>query len=453
MPFIPRIFWALFWMFVLPLIMISAALTDFPAVFAAFVALSISCLVITRSIKVAGFLGGITLFLSLIIVFHFGIIIPVFVFGTPQPFFNEFGWMTSPYLPLAILMCSLGMVFVQLGYEFGLPKDYGKLRLAFEPSYSSSQSIYWFWFLVAVAMLSAKLLLGWQYGVFGVRSEYLEMMAAGELRWFGISNIFCTLSSFFALAYAKKNRVWMPILVLVLSALPTFIFGDRGDMIVALGAIAVVVTIKGVRIPFLFSIAGIAFLVFIGGVLRHVRGGVEAYSSMGFLDPLYELGGTMKTVVLSMYSIDHNVTGYWLGSSYWDAFTLIVPNVGINIQEIFSIKGESVAAWLTNTFNSGGAGLGSSIFSEAYINFGILGVVIVPAIVGYAISKFESIAYNSVKGLVLYGVFINSVLITARSESSEIFRPMVWALCLLIIMKLIITKNNVVREERSLYKT
>jgi oligosaccharide repeat unit polymerase len=146
-----------------------------------------------------------------------------------------------------------------------------------------------------------------------------------------------------------------------------------------------------------------------------------------FVSGATEAGGSLQTVNMTMTLVP-GVWPYWKGLSYWSAVQGLLPNVFPQLRNIYS-----PSHWLTSVMwekqVTGGAGLGSSIAMEAYLNFGLLGCLVL-----LLVGVFHRWLYDA--ALVKPTVTRSAVLIMAtvglciwtRNWSFNYLRMTVWVL-------------------------
>ena len=121
---------------------------------------------------------------------------------------------------------------------------------------------------------------------------------------------------------------------------------------------------------------------------------------------------------------------YDLGSGYFYALSTALPNVFADLHP--AIARGTASAWLVNTVEPVlarvGGGLGYSFIPEAYLNFGWFGVVLVPAVIGYAVVRAVAWAERSSDParLAALACFLPSLLFFARAETTMVVRPLLW---------------------------
>ncbi|MFO0916753.1 MAG: O-antigen polysaccharide polymerase Wzy [Planctomycetaceae bacterium] len=231
--------------------------------------------------------------------------------------------------------------------------------------------------------------------------------------------------------------------VIVMYAAVYFFLGSRHEATAILVAAAWIWhrQIRPISPVLLTSCAlGLVFVVFPLISITRDRSGSER-TSMSYLSEQFsnmdspavaaiqEMGGTMMTEAHT-YELVPSQRGFDMGASYGYAALALFPNLFWDIHP--TVKSEMPGKWLTwevdPYFASQGGGLGYSLISEAYLNFGWYGVPIVMLITGFVWGRLVSaVNHNrSPEYAVLIASMANFVLFYARSESALILRSLIW---------------------------
>lgn len=139
-------------------------------------------------------------------------------------------------------------------------------------------------------------------------------------------------------------------------------------------------------------------------------------------------GETVRTVAHTIDLVPSSKPFEW-GASYCTAALAVFPNIGWRQHP--AAQHGSLSTWLVKTVEPGiaavGGGLGYSYIAEAYINFGWFGPLVV-CLVGFAMVRWLSgLGFsNRVEKAAAFAVILPVVLTFSRSESYDLFRPLVW---------------------------
>lgn len=122
--------------------------------------------------------------------------------------------------------------------------------------------------------------------------------------------------------------------------------------------------------------------------------------------------------------------GYLFGSTYFWAFTKIMPNIfwAHHPSTDTGVGDLLTAQFMPSIAAKGGAmGLGSSFLAEAYLNFGLILGAFTCFIFGVGLQKFVQWAKKgSIARVFWLGAFFSSAFILARGESQSVMRDIFW---------------------------
>ncbi|MHB9070732.1 MAG: O-antigen polymerase [Sedimentisphaerales bacterium] len=216
-------------------------------------------------------------------------------------------------------------------------------------------------------------------------------LQAIDIRVFSIGGLISTIGLiiYVVCSYLSKGKLMSGIVfpLAILSYLGlNFISGRRASFLIACLPLILVYNYTKNHIKGKWILVTIFAAAFIFAVIKTAREVSEYNPVLIFqtifsakeinpiLDASLEAGGSLQTVNQTMTLVPETQP-YWHGSSYWTAIKTVVPNIlpGLRV-------GLAPSTWLTYTMKEagvgGGAGLGSSIAMEAYLNFGNFGFLI-----------------------------------------------------------------------------
>jgi len=159
---------------------------------------------------------------------------------------------------------------------------------------------------------------------------------------------------------------------------------------------------------------------------------VQAYSTQDdnpAVSMLAEMGKSMSPLAHVMQLVPRE-RGYDMGVGYAYALLTVVPSLFWD-RHPSAVRG-TPALWLiemVDPYAAGqGGGIGFSFMAEAYLNFGMLGVVFVALLMGYLVVRFclwaerrESMARS-----VVVAAFLPHLLFFVRQDSTDMPRAFVW---------------------------
>ena len=306
--------------------------------------------------------------------------------------------------------------------------------------------IYFFLFLVFVtgtliALSRGPLIFEIDYGVEGRRDMQVDM-PLHNLQSIAILLMMFCLILYFRLRDSGKltKRQQRNLLYLILltggylALWCQFLRGARMDPLTLIFGMAVLTVIykkanlRLSRKMLVFLLFGFFIIQIWGGVRQNfslstmmdgsrlIKIGTELYQSSGRDGvPVYFRQGTMNNLSLSVatmiYAIEKGELTYRYGSSYIDYIARTPPAF------IYPDRPKSLA-WLSDElYGDGGAGGGFNEMAEAFLNFGVFGSLIVPAVVSFLLSysfkQFMVNRYNIIRSLLftsMLAVFFRGLL-------------------------------------------
>jgi oligosaccharide repeat unit polymerase len=314
---------------------------------------------------------------------------------------------------------------------------------------SSTQAVRWVgWFFLFISLVPAFII---------IRDNITVVMEAGYSALFQQKSItsfeaaprvlatFLVPATLFLLAGSegRKSLVWVSTIIIINYTLVFFFMGSRAWAAMPLIAYLWLRhrIIRPIRVPVLLSIA-IFLLFFIFPIVREVRNlPGEERVSFDFLaktfslteNPLIgtisEIGGSMRTIAHTIELVP-SVRSFDMGVGYLYSLFTILPNLFWDVHP--TVARGLAGDWLTWTVEPVtaflGGGVGFSCFAEAYLNFGWIGILVIPFLIGYSLSKFVLWAVTSgdPAKLAMIASFLAFILFYARGESAYTVRPLVW---------------------------
>lgn len=264
----------------------------------------------------------------------------------------------------------------------------------------------------------------------------------------------------FSVSYSKKKFLRYVYCVILFYGIYMILTGAK--MMALIVCISVIIMYNhyfGLKIGFkVFLIAYLIakILVAVSGLRSDVGlGSVENTINIfvdNFLynDPiislLNELGGTILTPILVMYAV-RTGGGYIYGQSYlFGPIGSILS--GLRITDYFKERA-NVVDYLTDPargsyINSKTYGMGGSVIGEWFLNFGWLGIILVP-ILAYAIYKFEKALYKRNQTPLMIAITYStliSVIMYSRQYITDIFWIAFYRLVVCYIVEWFIFRNK-----------
>lgn len=149
---------------------------------------------------------------------------------------------------------------------------------------------------------------------------------------------------------------------------------------------------------------------------------------------------TYKNVNESLGLVDRQARLFY-GLTFIGDFFDGIPFVGSYINKGWY---ESPSLWLARNmepwFYLNHEGIGFSFPAETYINFGLIGSLIVFFFLGYICAKFYfriiMMQYTSLLSFILYTVFMSNLLFAVRQTLTSVFRPIIISLLVTLVVYL-----------------
>jgi hypothetical protein len=202
------------------------------------------------------------------------------------------------------------------------------------PEWRYQPGISQLWVIVLLVSAVLYVLLGWQYGfLFEHRDGFRLGRGTDPGRWFGVVRFFMIFSGLVACALLRRARASVGCAVLLsLLLLPMFVAGKRGEFLTIAAALGVVLTIRGLRLRPRVTVpivaVGLLSVPIVRNFRRRLAFGEEIYGDSWLLDPLIEMGLTLRALTYSVEARATGVTDLWMGGSYRGAVARLFPNVG-----------------------------------------------------------------------------------------------------------------------------
>lgn len=330
-------------------------------------------------------------------------------------------------------------------------------------------------FLLMLAALAGMLLLGASVGNIMRFSRAEIFSGVGDTRGFGFFLILAPSAMVLLVTTARsslqKRFAYGTCLVIALLIL---FFGYRSSVMFP-GLIAAILWVKlGKRIPIPVVIVAVMIVLVAIPSVRYLRA-QGAYESLSGNDVtaalaqaedtkqiLIELGGVSSVVAYVVKTVPEQWP-YRLGQSYWLAFKDSIPNIGLHIAE--SKRADLLAGgvvdkavlgamhpadWYTYIvdrwlFNNGG-GAGFSTIAEAYLNFGLAGILSYFGGLGFLLGRLDQVDLRTrPKLLVFSGAMLWPLMKTVRNSFGVFLKPVAFVLVSLLIWKVatfLIAKRN-----------
>lgn len=297
-------------------------------------------------------------------------------------------WLESDYLPAAINVTGIGIIFFTLGalitpsssahlLKSNISLDNRKNSLPRNPFYVTGLTLILVYFLYLLAsIISGKIV------PFGSYSDYRE--ATGQ------SHTFLTLLFEFGICFVfatgTKTQIKRTLPVIIACAVILLSVGTRGQLFYPTLMAIALLYIRGQKLSVtaIFLLAFVMFIIF--PAVRQLRAG--GITSFGLLDlgfsffyPFLEAGVILRPLTVT-YSWIASGEAFALGRTYW----IPVHNILAYLPGIDRPPLDGTRYFLTQRTPT----QGYSTLAEAYFNFGYIGVAGKQFLISIIISTFTN---------------------------------------------------------------
>lgn len=278
-------------------------------------------------------------------------------------------------------------------------------------------------------------------------SETYRLAAQFDPRMFGTSFTVVPIGLYLAVAsFPLRRRAVVQAMTLAWVA-GIFFLGFRGyALIPGLVALALLRE-RGCRLPRWGAAALVAVVLVAIPAARAVRdAGVRQRTLDGIparlhpLDGVTEMGGSLRPLVHTLRYLE---TESWRwGHTYWQSLQTVIPNLAPRWQGAPYIPLDQLPPnhWLTAQAEPGMylqyGGLGFSAVAEPYMNFGTAGVAAYFLLLGALLGRAAGFGSGRPATLALWAMVLGPLLWTTRNSFEIFFRPAVWGLLTVWLLRL-----------------
>jgi oligosaccharide repeat unit polymerase len=411
--------------------------------------LLLASLILSRYALGLAFTSGALLYLGLFGLFHLGLIVPwaLGVYDLARaPWFAPYG------LTGAIALITYSIVSYQLGIviAFGA-ESHPEHSFAVEPSNLEDSKIFFagsLLFLGAVIAFVAGLIRLDPSGYHRLTySDLFRLRAESDPRLFGSGITIASIGLYLAAAGASKDWIRATLVGACFWVLMLFYLGFRGPALIVGLVVYTVSQRKGISFPNWLPWAIAAILLVAVPIMRIAREEPldertlnVSLNGFNVLDAPAEMGSSIRPLVEATALVGPK--NYWLGKTYLIALKGIVPNLTLHWEApaTESIDDLPPSHWLIAvvdpwTFRNNG-GMGFSAVAEPYMNFGLAGVIGYFLLLGYLLVRLDRVSIQSPYALACWALVLGPLLWTTRNDFANFFRPAVWGLCCLGLIRL-----------------
>jgi oligosaccharide repeat unit polymerase len=383
-------------------------------------------------------------------VFHFGYI---WVYSLDLVEYDPEVFIVKNAVVPAIYFCTLSVIAFYVGY--GMPVEVQKQAFMFDTrQYNYKKAL----FITKLLIILCILMFWMPFVILGlgrVMSDYRLLISVGSMPVFGrlfylqqhlaivALSMYCIING----VLYRKLIVGKFTYVVLFYIFGYLLIGDRGGFVSYVVIPLISYGLMQRTIPARVLAAGIASFLVVSAVIATTRtevtfdvvSAISVYNQKAKMSPLLaglvEYGGTLKTVVASIY-IMPRYHDFWEGGSYVHALSVVAPNV----LETSRNSVGSPGSWISNTVFASEAdphGRGGSIAMEAYLNFGFWGGIFTFVILGFFVKFLYKSACQRPNFviLVVYLSFMAALQLWVRNTSAYVFRPIVWSFVMAIMLR------------------
>jgi oligosaccharide repeat unit polymerase len=412
-------------------------------------AILLASLVLSRFGLQLAFKTAPMLYLSLLGLFHLGAVVP-WALGLYD--ITRAPWL-SPYgISRALGLVAYSIVAYQLGLLFALRE--GKFRT--EPLHADDPEIRdsrifvagSFLFLFGAIMFVVGLIQLDPTGYYRLTySETFRLRAESDPRFFGTGITFAFIGLCMAAAGASRRQTRVAFSYTAIFFLLLFYLGFRTPAITAALLVCAIACKKGTKFPRWLPLVAVAALLVAVPLVRIIReetinerSVTKALFEMNILDGPAEVGGAIRPLIETVDLVGPG--SYRHGKTYLVTMKAIVPNLALRWEAATteSIDDLPPNHWVTAIVDpwarQNHEGIGFSGVAEPYMNFGIAGVLIYFPLLAFFLVRLEQASIRSSYALASWALIIGPFLWTIRNDFTDFFRPAVWGLLCVGLVRL-----------------
>jgi oligosaccharide repeat unit polymerase len=414
--------------------------------------LLVASVFLSRYVLGFAFTAGAMLYLGLLGLFHLGLVVPwaLGVYDVARvPWFVAYGLSEALVLIMyAILSYQLGMIIgfgVASRMENSVAGDASNLE---NSRIFVTGSVL---FLGAVIIFVAGLIRLDPSGYHRLTySDVFRLRAESDPRLFGSGITIASIGLCLAAVGAPKERLRITFLGASLWVLMLFYLGFRGPALIAGLIVYTIAQKKRVHFPRWLPWLTAAVLLIAVPTMRIAREQPLDERSLnlplkGFsvLDGPAEMGASIRPLIEITSLVGPK--NYRYGRTYLAGLKGVLPNLTLHWESpaTESIDDMPPSHWLIAvvdpwTYKNNG-GMGFSAVAEPYMNFGIAGVLIYFILLGYFLVRLDHVSIRTPYALACWALLLGPLLWTTRNDFANFFRPAVWGLLCLGVLRLLPT--------------
>lgn len=350
-------------------------------------------------------------------VFHFGLLFPSSISSNILDAIAPWAraWIFQTDTVLALFTALLFLVNFAVGVIIFYPGKPASIKL--KEATNAPELVKMGWVLIGISFLFiviAVINVGWRI-FFTTYQEFF--LVHNSFSW---AIIIMATGIMLQIAGGKESKSVLKHVVLLFLpvALPVMLAGSRTAPLFASAAIVSMLSIRGLRIPLKILVPIVLFLLVVIATVKDVRqqgliAVLEQNTQVKAQDPLSgltELGFSLRPVTASIDYIQGR-GDFFYGETYVFPFIRQFQRF-TGTRETSLMDERFISSTITRIYGSpGGGGLGYSVVAEAYVNGGLLGVVLFAFIWGAGIGWLSGRATTpyrlAILAVVLIPMFVN----------------------------------------------
>ncbi|PNG15460.1 O-antigen polysaccharide polymerase Wzy [Stutzerimonas stutzeri] len=329
----------------------------------------------------------------------------------------------SDFLSEALLVLSVAVFAMMLGSW--LPVRSERVLDVFSAS-GGEKNI--FLLLPIFGLLLVVLALFWLYflGIMQSGMNKTEKISAvGIYHYAVVTLVPAALIAYMALTIEVRRNYLIFIICVFFYCLYSLFMGERDFLLLALPIYFWLIrdAFTGLRYP-------LALFVFFVFVFVSMSGGRSDIFNQGFVSSLLNQGSNLMVMTNVLQYVEDGGE-FILGASYISAVVNLITAGLVNVAESRSV-------WFSSYYSNGASAYGFSLEAEAYLNFGIAGVLVAFFLYGYYYAWIEYLAIRrSHLGCLLYYHFLFFGVYAIRGESLVVLKSLAYCLFFFVFASII----------------
>ena len=290
--------------------------------------------------------------------------------------------------------------------------------------------------------------------VFGTYEEWWGAKKAGaDPRFVDMGIVFAQAGMFALLASyhpKRRYRVYLAALVALILAFVAIQKGARASLMATGVGIVWCYSQRVGRVHLwattLFVLVGVVTFPILGEyrMTKDLKGVQSRSLAESAAKGIYDMGAAAPTLFYTMDLVPA-MESYAHGLGYAESLYQLIPNVrlqagrGSFTQDLKAFHSNWLTWQVAPVWAESGGGFGSSMAGELYFNFGVIGILLGSALVGWVSGRLRSAAGDSPMKLTASALFFGCMIIYVRNPIAVPLKNLVWSLVALLILRGVIS--------------